>query len=281
MPVDLHLHSTASDGGDEPAELVAAAARAGLTTIAVTDHDNLDGIAEARQAADEHDIELIPGSELSVEWPHGSMHMLVYFLEPGTGPLQDRLTELQEGRRQRNHKVVATLNDLGVDVTYDEISEEAKGKGIGRPHIAAVMVRKGHVETIQEAFDRYLATGQPAYMERVRLDYAEAISLARASGAVPVAAHPHTIGVSAEDYGTAFRTLAEAGIMGIEAYYGEYPPEMRQHLADLARELGLIATGGSDYHGRFKPGVAIGVARGDLEVVESVAEALKAASATV
>ena len=116
-------------------------------------------------------------------------------------------------------------------------------------------------------------------MERVRLDYTDAISLARASGAVPVIAHPHTIGVNAEEYGEAFRTLADAGIMGIESYYGEYSPETRQHIASLAEGLGLTATGGSDYHGRFKPGIAIRVAKGDLEIPESAADALKAARA--
>jgi predicted metal-dependent phosphoesterase TrpH len=274
MAIDLHLHSTASDGGDDPADLIESAAAMGLTTVALTDHDNLDGITEARRVASAHGIEFIPGSELSVEWPHGSMHLLVYFLEPGPGPLQDRLSMLQQGRKDRNHKVVATLNDLGVDITYEEISDEALGKGIGRPHIAAVMMRKGFVDTIQEAFDRYLATGRPAYMERVRLGYTEAIELARASGAVPVVAHPHTIGVAADDYGSAFETLADAGVMGIECYYSEYDGETREHLASLAAKLDLVATGGSDYHGRFKPGIAIGAGRGDLTVSPGVAEEL-------
>ncbi len=277
MTVDLHLHSTASDGGDAPADVVKQAAAAGLTTIALTDHDNLDGIAEARAGAREHGIDLIPGSELSVEWTGGAMHMLVYFLEPGPGPLQDRLGELQEGRRQRNLRVADILGDLGFDITYDEVVEEAEGRGIGRPHFAAVMVRKGYVRSIQEAFDLYLGAGKPAYAERVRLDYLDAIALARASGAVPVVAHPHTIGVSADDYAQAFRELADAGVMGIEAHYSEYAPEMRRHLASLAAEHGLVATGGSDYHGRFKPSTSIGRGRGDLRVPPETVDRLQEA----
>lgn len=279
MTVDLHLHSTASDGGDAPADVIKAAASAGLRTIALTDHDNLDGIAEARLAATEHGIDLIAGSELSVEWPRGSMHMLVYFLEPGPGPLQDRLAELQAGRHLRNVEMVGVLSGLGLDITYEEILAEAGGRGVGRPHVAAVMVAKGHVTSIQEAFDLYLAKGRPGYVERLRLDYVEAIELARASGAVPVVAHPHTIGVAADDYGVAFRQLADAGLMGVEAHYPEYQPETRLHLASVAEELGMVATGGSDYHGRFKPEVSIATGRGDLSVPDSAADNLRHAQA--
>lgn len=281
MAVDLHLHSTASDGGDSPADVIKQAAVAGLTTIALTDHDNLDGIPEARQTATEIGIDLIAGSELSVEWPHGAMHLLVYFLEPGAGPLQDRLEDLQQGRKDRNVRVVEALNELGVEITYDEISTEAQGRGIGRPHIAAAMVSKGHVATIQEAFDGYLSAGRPAYQERFRLELGEACELARASKAVPVVAHPHTTGVTADDYGSGFREMAAAGVMGIEAHYSEYLPETRLHIASLAAELGMVATGGSDYHGRFKPGTAIGNGKGDLVVPEHAAEDLRKAQASL
>jgi predicted metal-dependent phosphoesterase TrpH len=209
------------------------------------------------------------------------MHMLVYFLEPGPGPLQDRLGDLQEGRRERNEAVLAKLNHLGLHMTYEEVSAEADARGIGRPHIASVMVQKGYVSTMQQAFDDYLGSGRPAYQERFRLDYIDAIELAVASKAVPVVAHPHTIGVGAADFAAAFRQLADAGIMGIEAHYSEYPEETRQHLASLATELGLTATGGSDYHGRFRPGFAIGIGRGDLRVPEAAADELRAIQASL
>lgn len=244
--------------------------------MALTDHDNLDGIAAAREAAGKDGIDLVAGTELSVEWPSGAMHMLVYFLEPGAGPLQDRLAQLQASRHHRNVEMVETLRSLGIDITWDEVMEESGGIGIGRPHLAAVLVRKGVVPDIPSAFDRYLADGRPAYRGRLRLDYAEAATLARASGAVPVVAHPHTIGVSASDYEDAFRTVAGAGVMGIEAHYAEYPPEVRARLAEMAEDLGMVATGGSDYHGTYKQDVALRVGRGDLDVPDAVLDRLRA-----
>jgi predicted metal-dependent phosphoesterase TrpH len=275
VAVDLHLHSTASDGTDSPSQLVSLAVEAGLTAIALTDHDNLDGIAEARTAAAPHGLELISGAELSVEWPTGAMHLLVYFLEPGSGPLQDRLTWLQESRHARNLRIVDNCNDLGLELTYDEVAEEAGGRGVGRPHVAAVLMRKGHVSSIAEAFERYLAAGGLAYEPRDRLDAVEAIELAAASGAVTSIAHPHTVGVGRDDYDAAFRTLADVGLGGIEANYSEYDAETRAHLARNADNLGLVATGGSDYHGAYKPGLRVGVGRGDLHVPEETLEALR------
>lgn len=279
MTVDLHLHSTFSDGTEEPEAIVESAADAGLKAIALTDHDNLNGIARARQAADTLGVELISGTELSVGWGDAAMHLLVYFLEPENGPLQDKLAEVQHGRATRNDRIVGRLQELGMDITFAEISEEAGGTGIGRPHFAAVMVRKGYAADIGDAFDRYLATGRPAYMPRQRLAAVEAIELARASNAVPVIAHPHTLGVGADDYQTAFQGLAEAGLGGIEAYYAEYDPALRGHIAGLCSQLGIAATGGSDYHGTYKPSLSIGTGKGDLSVPYSCVEALRAQQA--
>lgn len=276
MPVDLHLHSTKSDGTSTPAQVVHAAVAAGLSTIALTDHDNLDGIDEARAAAEGTGLGFISGTELSVDWEGGAMHMLVYFLEPGSGPLQDRLIAIRRGRSERNHEIVAALQGLGIDITHDEIAAEAGGSGIGRPHIAAVLVAKGIVADIPEAFDRLLATGRPAYRPRLRLGVDEAISLARASGGVPVIAHPHTLGIPADGYAEAFRGLVAAGLGGIEAYYGEYTPQLRRHLAGLCEDLGIVATGGSDYHGAYKPDLAVGTGRGDLHVPDHVVASLVA-----
>ncbi len=276
MAVDLHTHSIFSDGSDPPARVVEEAARRGLTAVALTDHDTLDGIAEARATATEVGIELIPGVELSVDWLGGSMHLLVYHLEPGPGPLQDHLDELRRGRSDRNQEMVEALRDLGIDITHHELDAEAMGRGAGRPHMAALLVRKGVVADMASAFDQYLGTGRPAYRDRPRLDYRAAIDLAKASGAVPVVAHPHTLGVSAAEYRKALLSAAEAGVAGIECYYGEYTPDERDHLARLATDLGLVATGGSDYHGRYKPDVELGIGRGDLEVPDTPVHQLRA-----
>jgi predicted metal-dependent phosphoesterase TrpH len=277
MSVDLHTHSSRSDGSDTPAELVRKAAGAGLTTVALTDHDNLDGIEEARAAAAAHGIRFIPGTELSVEWDTGAMHMLVYFLEPQPGPLQDKLAWLQASRTDRNRRIAERLQGLGIDITYDEVLAQAEGTGVGRPHFAALLIEKGHVDTFNEAFDVYLAQGRKAYEPRARLDATEAINLARASHAVPVIAHPHTLGVSENDYSTAFSQLADQGLGGIEAHYSEYPQDVRDHLAGICRDLGIVATGGSDYHGTYKPEISIGTGRGDLKVPDEVVEELVAA----
>lgn len=277
MSVDLHTHSSRSDGSDSPSVLIEKAAAAGLTTVALTDHDNLDGIVEARAAAASVGIGFIAGTELSVEWDTGAMHMLVYFLEPEPGPLQDKLAWLQESRANRNRRIAQRLQDLGIDITYEEVLQQAGGTGVGRPHFAALLIEKGHVATFNEAFDVYLAQGRKAYEPRARLAASEAIALARASGAVPVIAHPHTLGVSESDYSTAFSHLTAEGLGGIEAHYAEYPQDLRDHLATVCADLGIVATGGSDYHGTYKPEIAIGVGRGDLAVPDRVVEELVAA----
>ncbi len=276
MAVDLHLHSNLSDGSDPPEAIVHKAAELGLSTIALMDHDNLDGIDRARAAAEPLGLDVISGTELSVGWNGDGMHLLVYFLEPGAGTLQDRLTEVQEGRSSRNVRIVERLNELGMDVTYDEVSQQADGTGMGRPHFAAVLVSKGYARNIKDAFDRYLASGRAAYLPRTRLEAVEAIELASQSGAVTSIAHPHTLGVAREDYRHAFVELTEAGLGGIEAYYSEYVPELRDHLADLCSDLGIAATGGSDYHGTYKPDLQIGIGRGDLVVPDRAVDELKA-----
>ena len=270
MPVDLHTHSIYSDGSDSPAEIVSAAAAAGLEAVALTDHDNLNGILEAAAAADASEVELIPGVELSCEWQPGGMHLLVLWLEPGPGPLQDRLEILQAGRRQRNVDLIELLQKLDVDISYEEVVAEAGGTGVGRPHVAAVLVRKGVVDSIPEAFDLYLASGRPAYVERYRLPPEEAIELARASGAVPIVAHPHTLGMTGTTLDQELRRLARHGLVGLECYYPEYEPDTRLELVERARDVGLVPSGGSDYHGTYKPGLEIGRGYGDLSVGREV-----------
>lgn len=277
MAVDLHLHSTFSDGSDSPEAIVAEAAGIRLTTIALTDHDTLDGIPRAAVAAAAAGIRFIPGIELSVDWRNQSMHMLVYFLEPGSGPLQDRLEELRRGRSQRNDRIVGLLQGCGLDITMGEVRAEAGGGVIGRPHFAGVLIRKGYVASVQEAFDRYLATGRPAYSPRFKLAAAEAIALARETEAVPVIAHPHTLNLRAEGYAAGFADLVDLGLGGIEAYYGEYSPELRLSIAGLCERLGIVATGGSDYHGSYKPHLSVGTGKGDLRVPDDIPARLLAA----
>lgn len=272
--IDLHTHSNMSDGSDSPAELVDLAVKAGLSAMALTDHDRQDGVAAARERAEGTGVEVVPGAEISCEHK-GTMHMLVYFLEPGEGPLQDELVRLQRARDTRNQRLVARLADLGLPVSAEELERESGGKGAGRPHVAAILVRKGYASSVQDAFDRYLAKGQPAYMEKERLSPAHAISLALDSNALPVLAHPLSLGLSPADLGSTVNELAEEGLVGLEAIYGRYSREERAELAVLAARSGLAITGGSDHHGTYKPDLSVGTGRGDLHVPDSALSALR------
>jgi predicted metal-dependent phosphoesterase TrpH len=274
--IDLHTHSTASDGSDAPAALMAMAARAGLSAIALTDHDTVEGLAEARAAAADAGVRLIQGCELSCEVGEATMHLLVYFLADTPGPLQDRLGGLQAARADRNERIVAVLQANGLDVTLDEILTEAGGGSVGRPHVAGVLLRKGYVTSIQEAFDVWLGKGKPAYLERERLPPAEAIALAHASGAVAVLAHPTSLGFDAPALEAFVAGLAADGLDGMECEYGRYRPDLRAALRSMAGQFGLAVTGGSDYHGRYKPDIALGTAMGDLNVPDDLLDALEA-----
>ena len=279
MAVDLHTHSTASDGSETPSALVDKAVDLGLSAFALTDHDTLEGIEEARASAERAGIELIPGTELSLDH-EGGMHLVVLWLEPGSGPLQDRLAGLQFGREGRNAAIVGLLDGLGMPMSLDEVIEESGGGTVGRPHIAAVMMRKGYVESISEAFDLWLGAGKPAYAARPRLSPEEAIGLAHDSGGVPVLAHPHTLGINrSHEMADLLIRLRSAGLIGLEALCAAYQRHEREGYTDLAHRFGLIASGGSDYHGTYKPYLELGTGYGDLAVPDGVLDELRAAAA--
>lgn len=272
--IDLHTHSTVSDGSDPPDRIPELAAAAGCSAVALTDHDRQDGVAAAAAAAKALGVEVVPGVEISCEHP-GTMHLLVYFLAPGEGPLQDELVRLQEARDSRNRRMADLLGRLGLPVTYDEIQEEAGGMGAGRPHIAAILVRKGVVGNIQEAFDVWLAKGRPAYLDKERLAPAVAVRLAVASGGVPVLAHPFSLDLPLSATDAVVAELVPHGLAGVEAVYGRYSAEERAMFTSLAARHGLVATGGTDYHGTYKPDLRVGVGQGDLNVSDSVLEQLR------
>ncbi|HWG74293.1 MAG TPA: PHP domain-containing protein [Acidimicrobiales bacterium] len=276
--IDLHTHSTVSDGSEAPERVVELAAGAGLSAVALTDHDRLDGIGPAARRAGEVGVDLVAGCELSCEHP-ATMHVLVYFLGPGggagDGPLERELVRLQRARDTRNQRMATLLGELGLPVTYAEIEEEAGGIGAGRPHVASILVRKGVVGSVQEAFDTWLAKGRPGYMDKERLDAATALRLARDSGATPVLAHPLSLELEGPRLESAVRELADLGLVGVEAIYGRYSGEERTEISDLAKRCGLVVTGGSDYHGTYKPDLEVGTGRGDLAVPDTVLDDLR------
>ena len=275
MAVDLHVHSSASDGTDPPRDVVAKAAALGLSAIALTDHDTLSGIPEARAAAVTLPIDVVPGVELSVNHADLKIHMLAYFIEPGPGPLQDRLAALRSGRTVRNKIIIRRLKELGYPITMDDVLRHARGDAVGRPHIADALVEAGALASRSEAFLELLSDGGKAYVERERLTAVDAIELTAQSGGVTSIAHPLTISGDAASLRSTFRDLRDAGLSGIEVYYSEHPPAIRSQLAAAAADLDLVATGGSDYHGTGKPGLEIGSGRGDLVVPDAALEELR------
>jgi predicted metal-dependent phosphoesterase TrpH len=274
--IDLHTHSTVSDGSERPERIPELAAAAGCAAVALTDHDRLDGVVPAGARAQELGVRFVPGCEISCE-AAGTMHVLIYFVGGGDGPLQDELSRLQQARDDRNRRMLARLSDeLGLPVSLEEVEAEAGGAGVGRPHVAAVLVNKGLVGTIQEAFDVWLAKGKPGYVDKVRLRPDEAVRLAAASGGVAVLAHPLSLGLEPSDLESVVAELTGLGLAGIEAIYGRYAPEERRRLAQLARSHDLVVSGGSDYHGAYKPDLDVGRGRGDLHVPDAALAELEA-----
>lgn len=276
--IDLHTHSTVSDGSDAPARVVELAAEAGCSALALTDHDSLAGHRPARRRAEELGITFVPGCEVSCR-PVGSggMHVLVYFVEQDGGPLDEELVRLRRDRRSRNLALAERLVQLGLPVTYDHVVAVAGGEeGMGRPHFATALVEAGAARSIDDAFDRYLANDRPAYVPKARLSGPEVAALARASGGVAVLAHPYSLGLEGPDLARVVGELAEAGFGGIEAIYARYSPRQRTELGHLARRFGLVATGGSDHHGTIKPDLRVGTGRGDLKVPDRVLGLLEA-----
>jgi predicted metal-dependent phosphoesterase TrpH len=284
--IDLHTHSTVSDGSEPPGRIAEMAAAAGCSAFALTDHDSLDGLAPAREAAARVGVTLVPGCEISCRKPPptpgrpaigGSVHVLVYFVEPGEGPLQDELVALRRDRADRNLRLRARLAELGVPVDYDAMVAEAGGEaGLGRPHFARALVRSGAAADIDDAFNTYLADGRAAYVPKSRLSPTDVARLATASGGVAVLAHPLTLGLDPSALERLVTELAEAGLGGVEAVYGRYTTDERRALKRMARRCGLVATGGSDYHGSFKPDLQVGTGMGDLDVPDSALEELAA-----
>ncbi len=275
--IDLHTHSDRSDGTDPPERVSELAARAGCSALALTDHDTLDGQPQAAARAAELGVTFVAGCEVSCAFRGLSVHVLVYFVAPGPSPFADELARLRADRVARNRRLIERLADLGVPITYAEVVAEARSEeSVGRPHVAAVLMRHGAAESVNDAFDRWLAEGRPAYVPKARLGVGEAAALARRSGGVAVLAHPLALGLGPTELDAAVGELAKAGLGGLEAVYGRYTPDQRVALGNLARRHDLVATGGSDYHGSVKPDLSVGVGRGDLSVPDDALERLAA-----
>ncbi|MDP4182790.1 MAG: PHP domain-containing protein [Bacillota bacterium] len=273
--IDLHTHSTISDGTLSPRELVRHAKEQGLAAIALTDHDTVEGIEDAIDEGNKIGLEVIAGLEISAEF-HPEMHILGYFFNGTHKNISPVLEGLIKNRNERNPKIVDKLNELGFDITIEEVISEAGGKVVARPHIANVMIKKGYVKSVQDAFERYLGFGRQAFFPKSKLNPQKAIEEIVKAGGLPVIAHPIFLYLSLKQLDELFGELAAYGLKGIEAYYVENTNEDTGNLLRLAIKHNLLATGGSDFHGAIKPGIKIGKGKGNLKVPYELLDKMRA-----
>ncbi len=275
--IDLHIHTTASDGTDAPARVVERARELGLAAIAVTDHDSASGVAEAAKAGAELGVEVVPGVELSTDWKGHRAHLLGYYIDPDSPALAPALNWAVTERIERNEKIVALLRRDGFDISIPDLEREFPDAVLGRPHIAEHLLLKGYVSSVRDAFDRYLGDGMPYFLPKGRIAIERAVALIRASGGAAVLAHPLQYGHDRKTLEAFLEDGVRIGVSGLEAVYSEHTPEDEALLRGYAEKFGLCVTGGSDYHGARKPGLEIGSGYGTMEADYSLLEGLKAA----
>lgn len=270
--IDLHSHTTASDGSFTPAELVGLAKRIGLAALAITDHDTFGGYEQAASHADAEGLDLVRGIELNSrlavdQGGSVAVHMLGYF--PAREPSQEFLAWLskqRDDRRSRNRRLIEALQNRGVDITLNEV--EARGRSLsGRTHFAQILVEKGYAQNTQDAFRRFIGEDAPSYVERQSLSTAEVVRIIRDGGGIPAVAHPVRLRLPRETERGLLANLKASGLLAIEVYHSDHPPELQAYYHELAQELALLPTGGSDFHGAAKPGVSLGTGlRGNIRV---------------
>ncbi|MEL7639885.1 MAG: PHP domain-containing protein [Solidesulfovibrio sp.] len=273
--IDLHTHTTASDGSLSPAALVDLAAARGLAAVAITDHDTLAGLPEARAAGAVRGIDVVAGVELSVADGDRGVHLLGLFLPDREGPLAEALAYLRERRHTRNRRILDKLRELGVPVEYKAVTALAKG-AVGRPHIAQALLDMGVVTSFKEAFTRYLGVHGRAYVPKDKLSLARAVALIHDEGGLTSLAHPYILGLAGPALAEAVSRYRDAGLDAIEALYTEHSQAQTLEYLALARRFGLAVSGGSDFHGAAKPDVDIGRGRGNLRVDIGVLDVLRA-----
>lgn len=280
VKIDLHIHSTASDGTLSPLEILNLAQSLNLGAISITDHDTIDGTKEALTIGIPPSLKFLTGVEISAYSPPsfsfpGSFHVLGYAINVDDSVLNQVLVTLQEARKNRNPRIIELLNRMGIELSLSEIRKEIGECQLGRPHIAKQMIKKGFVQSISEAFDKYLAKGKPAYVDKYRVDCDRAIEVILNAGGIPVLAHPVLLKIKNDDVLEKLITsLKEMGLKGIEAYYPEHTPDLIARYTEIANRHGLLITGGTDFHGSNKPGINMGSGRGNFSVPYKLYEKL-------
>lgn len=278
--IDLHIHSTASDGTLTPSEILALAQNLHLGAIAITDHDTLDGSKDALSLGIPLSVKFLTGVEISAEPPPsfscaGSFHILGYAVNVDHPDLNHKLSMLRDSRTSRNPQIIELLSRLGIEIALDEVRNLVGGSQIGRPHIAQLMVEKGYVQSIDAAFDEYLGNGKPAYVNRFRFECEETIKAILNAGGIPVLAHPLLLDIKENDIlEDLIAVLTDMGLRGIEVYYPEHTKDLTAYYSRLARRYNLLITGGTDFHGDIKPEIKMGIGKGNFFVPYELYEKL-------
>lgn len=270
--IDFHTHSTYSDGTLTPSQLVDFAISNGITHLGMTDHDTAEGIEEAIKYSQKKNIKFIGGVEVSAEFKDKTMHILGYNVDYKNENLNKKLKILRESREERNPKIIQKLNEIGFDVSMEEVKKAADGNVVGRPHFAKVLLEKKYVSTMQEAFDKYLAKGARCYVDKYRFEPCEAIKMIVENGGMAVLAHPLSLKMDYEDIKKVLKSLKDCGLEGVECFYRNHTEEDEQNLLQMAKELDLVVSGGSDFHGSNRPNIFIGIGEGKMKIPFWVAE---------
>lgn len=270
--IDLHMHSTFSDGTLTPTQLVELAKKNNIEVMAITDHDNVDGLKEGRIEAEKVGITFVNGIEVSANFLSKDIHILGYFLNLKDEAFLGWLKNLQEKRYNRTLEMLKKLSKLGIEISLAEVEGEVLGNVIGRPHIAKVIIKKGFAATMNEAFDRYLGDGKPAYVPKVGVDMVEVVKKLKANGAVVILAHPHLISHSDDTVVNIIDKLVKNGLDGLELYYPSIDMKKRKKLLKIAKKRGFILTGGSDFHGLHRAGIDLGTGKISTEVFQKMVE---------
>ncbi len=273
--IDLHTHSLKSDGSMTPAEVVREAKKAGLAAIALSDHDTVDGLPEAIAEGERIGVEIISAIEFSVQ-SKTETHILGYFIDYTNPKLIQMLKEVVDLRIERNHVTAQRLNELGFDITLEEVRALAPNNFVGRAHFARVLMDKGYTESVKEGFDKYMSVGKYAYCEKQRLTARDAVELIAECGGISFLAHPHLTKLSDDELKEFLLELKSYGLCGVEGYYTDYTPEMQEKYQNMAKELGLLISGGTDFHAAMKPHISIGTGLGNLKIPYSLLEEMKA-----
>jgi hypothetical protein len=262
--IDLHCHSSASDGTLAPTDVVRLAVRRGLSALSLTDHDTIAGLPDAAEEAARQNLDFLPGIEISAEFgPPGTMHLLGYGVDIKSPVLLDLTRRLLDARNDRNPRIIRRLNEMGIPITMQQVADEAGGDVLGRPHIAAVLLKTGHVQSMKQAFDVYLGQGGSAYFDKERIPASEAIDLIRRSGGLTVLAHAFQLRTENDaQLERIVKDLTDLGLAGIEVYHSDHNDAWIAKCSALADRFGLLKTGGSDFHGTNKKNIDLGIAHG-------------------